>query len=235
VIVVDNGSTDDSVATIAGRWPAVKTIALGENRGFAAANNVGISATESDLVLLLNSDTVVRPSAIDVLVSSLRKDPAVVAAGPRLIDSTGRVELSFGRMMSPLAELRQKALVRFHERGMGMVSRYVETLTRQQRFVDWVSGACLLVRRSSAVEAGLLDERFFMYGEDVDFCAALRARGGKILFVPSAEVVHLRGRTGQRDPARRQREYRRSHVAFYAKHHPRWVPFLRAYLWLRGQ
>ena len=97
-------------------------------------------------------------------------------------------------MISPLAELRQKRLVRGNERG-GAVTAQVDAMTRVAREVDWVSGACLLVRRVDAEAVGLMDERYFMYAEDVDFCAAVRARGRRVLFVPSAEIIHLRGQS----------------------------------------
>ena len=99
--------------------------------------------------------------------------------------------------------------------------------------MDWVSGACLLVRRHDAEAVGLLDERYFLYTEDVDFCAALRARGRRVLFTPAAEVTHLRGRSRASAADAMNPAYRRSHVAFYEKHHPRWAPVLRAYLRVR--
>jgi len=108
-----------------------------------------------------------------------------------------------------------------------------EQLSRRQHFPDWVSGACLLVRRGDAEAVGLLDERFFMYLEDVDFCAAIRARGRRVLFTPDVEVTHLRG--GSRpSAAATARAYRRSQLAFYAKHHPSWIPLLRLYHRLRS-
>ena len=96
-----------------------------------------------------------------------------------------------------------------------------------------MSGACLLVRRAAAEAAGLLDERFFMYTEDVDFCAAIRAGGHRILFTPAVEVVHLRGRSAAAASAATIEAYRRSRLAFYEKHHPAWVPLLKLYLRLR--
>ena len=106
------------------------------------------------------------------------------------------------------------------ERGDPAVRRQVEAMTRQEQWPDWVSGACLLVRRADAEAVGLLDERYFMYTEDVDFCAALRARGRRVLFTPAVEVVHLRGRSAATAPAATRAAYRRSHLAFYQKHHP---------------
>ena len=111
----------------------------------------------------------------------------------------------------------------------------VEALTRSRQFPDWVSGACLLVRRTDAEAVGLLDERYFMYTEDVDFCAAIRARGRRILFTPAVEIVHLRGRSAASAPAATHQAYRRSHIAFYEKHHPAWAPLLKLYLRIRGR
>jgi GT2 family glycosyltransferase len=120
-------------------------------------------------------------------------------------------------------------------RGVRLVARQVERWTSQARHPDWVSGACLLARRSDAEAVGLLDERFFMYLEDVDFCAAVRARGRRIRFTPSAEIVHLRGRSVTAWARETALAYRRSQLAFYAKHRPGWLPWLRAYLWLKGE
>jgi N-acetylglucosaminyl-diphospho-decaprenol L-rhamnosyltransferase len=226
VIVVDNHSRDDS-ADAARRWSGVTVIENATNVGFAAANNVGIRASRGDVLLLLNSDTIVPPGAIDRLVAELEGDPAVAIVGPRLVDANGRPELSFGRMISPANEWRQKRLQRDQRR--------VERLTGERSHPDWVSGACLLVRRADAEAVGLLDERFFMYTEDVDFCASIRARGRRILFAADVEVVHLRGRSKISDADATQRAYRRSHVAFYEKHHPLWAPLVKWYLRARGE
>ena len=102
-------------------------------------------------------------------------------------------------------------------------------MTRHQQWPDWVSGACLLVRRPDAVAVGLFDERYFMYNEDVDFCAAIRGRGRRILFTPESEVVHLRGRSAATAPASTRAAYQRSHLAFYRKHHPMLAPLVRLY------
>lgn len=234
-LIVDNASPDDTAAAVRQRWPGVRVIDAGANVGFARANNVGIRQTVGELVLLLNPDTVVPAGAIDTLVASLDARPDAAAVGPRLVDAAGRAELSFGAMIAPLAELRQKLLVAGNDRGAPLVGAYVDRMTRRAREVDWVSGACLLVRRADAEAVGLIDERYFMYAEDVDFCAALRARGRKVLFTPGALVVHLRGRSVASMPRATEMAYRRSQLAFYAKHHPGWVPFLRAYLKLRGR
>jgi N-acetylglucosaminyl-diphospho-decaprenol L-rhamnosyltransferase len=234
ITVVDNASKDDSVSAVRDRWPAIRLIALDRNTGFAAANNTGIRATSGELILLLNNDTIVPPGALDRLVARVRETPAAAAAGPRLVDGQGRAELSFGPMISPLAELRQKLTMRLYDGGIAPVAAWVERATRRERFVDWVSGACLLVYRADAEAVGLLDERYFLYTEDVDFCASIRARGRKILFTPAAQVVHLRGRSRATVSDAMNPAYRRSHLAFYQKHHPAWAPVLRAYLRFKG-
>ena len=227
IVVVDNGSTDGSVEA-ARRWPSVHVIEAGENVGFARANNVGIRSSRGTDLLLLNSDTVVPPQAIDRLLDDLERHPEVAVVGPRLLDASGRAELSFGRMLGPVNEARQKLIG-----WLGRWTPVVERMTRREHAPDWVSGACLLVRRADAEAVGLLDERYFMYAEDVDFCAAIRAQGRAIRFNPDVHVVHLRGRSRASAPAATSRAYRRSQIAFYEKHHPRWAPVLRLYLRLK--
>jgi hypothetical protein len=234
VIVVDNASTDGSAEAVQ-RWPHVRVIESGANRGFAAANNIGIRASTSSLLLLLNSDTIVSRGAIDTLARTIWSHPDVAIVGPRLVDGAGRAELSFGQMVSPLADLRQRRLMRGLERRHPGTLRQVEEMTRREQFPDWVSGACLLVCRADAEAVGLIDERYFMYLEDVDFCVAIRARGRRVLFTPAAEIVHLRGCSGATAPAPTNVMYRRSRLAFYEKHHALYAPFLRLYLRLRGQ
>lgn len=230
ILVVDNASHDGAPEAIRTRWPSVRVLVQKHNVGFAAANNVGIRASTGGLVLLLNSDTLVPSAAIDTLVARLRAHPDAAIAGPRLVDGAGRVELSFGPMISPVGELRQKVVVSLHRRGFAPVVRWVQRQTSRERYVDWVSGAALLVRRDDAEAVGLLDERYFLYTEDVDFCAAVRARRRRVLFTPAATITHLRGRSRASAPAHADAMYRRSQIAFYEKHHPRWAPLLRLYL-----
>jgi len=224
IIVVDNASSDGSVQAVE-RIPGVRVIQMGRNAGFAAANNAGIRESRGDLLLLLNSDTLVAPGAINRLVARLRATPAAAIAGPRLVDAEGRPELSFGGMISPLNEWRQK-----HRSP-----EWVSAATAREQFVDWVSGACLLVYRAEAEAVGLLDDRFFLYTEDVDFCHAVRKLGRQVLFTPDAEITHLRGRSRASQPAASHVLYRRSQIEFYRKHHPLWVPLLRLYLMLKRE
>lgn len=234
ITVVDNRSADGTLAWLGETWPAVQAIDAGGNLGFARANNLGIRATSSDLVLLLNPDTEVAEGAIATLVAALLADHRAAIAGPRLVNAAGHPELSFGPMLGPWAEFRQRRLVRAYDAGVPRAVARVARETGQAGARDWVSGACLLARRADLEAVGLLDERFFMYTEDVDLCAAVRARGRRVLFVPGATVRHLRGRSGARAPLETERHRRRSQLAFYRKHHPAWAPLLAWWLRRRG-
>ena len=193
----------DGSAEAARRWTDVQVIEPGGNLGFARGTNVGIRASRGDLLLLLNSDTIVPPGAIDRLVEEIERDaPHRRSSVPGSSTARAAAELSFGSMMGPFNELRQKLLVRGHAARVPMLSALVERMTSRARCPDWVSGACLLVRRADAEAVGLLDERYFMYAEDVDFCAAIRARGGRIRFAPAVTVVHARGRSAAAAPSR---------------------------------
>lgn len=234
VFVVDNGSTDGAPEMVAARFPGARLMRSDENLGFARANNLAIRASTGEFVLLLNPDTVAPPGTIDALVERLEAIPAAAAAAPRIVDGSGRAELSYGPMPTPLGELRQRTLHSLLARRVWPATAWVERRTRGERFVAWATGACLLVRRADAFAVGLLDERYFLYWEDVDFCVRLRAAGRRILFTPAAEIIHLRGRStsGARGPA--ADAYRRGQLLFYATHQPRWVPALRWYLDRRG-
>lgn len=235
IVIVDNASSDGTAEYVRNRWPGVRLIEAGENAGFARANNIGIRQTFGELVLLLNPDTIVPPRSLGALAAALDRRPDAAVIGPRIVDGEGRAELSFGEMLTPWSELRQKLLVRGHARRLWPVTTMVERMTRRSGRVGWVSGACLMIRRADLEAVGLLDERFFMYEEDVDLCASVSARGRAVLFTADVEIVHRRGRSAASAPAETARAYQRSHVAFYRKHHPALAPLLEAYLKIRGR
>lgn len=234
VTVVDNQSPDGTASFVRERWPAVTVIDAGGNLGFARANNIAVAATASEYVLLLNPDAVAGAAAIERLVGALASRPDVAIAGPRIVDERGRPELSFGPPISPWGELTQKVWMTLYARQVARAVRHVERRSREAGDRAWVTGACLLIRRADLEAVGGLDERFFMYTEDVDLCASVRARGRRVIFVPEAEVVHLRGRSAARNPET-ERLRRQSQVAYYEKHLPRWAGALRLYLRLSGK
>lgn len=234
VVVVDNASPDGTAAHVRERFPGVRVIEPRENVGFARGNNAGAAATTSEFLVLLNPDTVVPPSAIESLIGVIRGRPAAAIVAPRLVDGDGRPELSFGPTLSPLGELRQKVRLTLYNRRVPMMERSVERWTHTAGPRAWVSGACLLIRRADWDAVGGLDERFFMYTEDVDLCVRVRARGREVWFAPEVEVRHLRGRSASRNPAT-ERLRRQSQLAYYEKHQPGWAWLLRLYLKLTGR
>jgi GT2 family glycosyltransferase len=233
VIVVDNASTDGSLAAVQ-KMGWVTAIASASNAGFAVANNIGIRASRGRVLLLLNSDTIVPPGALDGLLAALDSRADVGVVGPRLVDMQGRAELSFGSMLGFRAECRQRRLMRGLADDNPATVAQVDAMTRAEQTPDWVSGACLMVRRADADAVGLLDERYFMYTEDIDFCAAIRGLGKRVLFTPNVEIVHARGRSAASAPAATRAAYRRSHIAFYRKHHPWLAPLVQVYHMVKG-
>jgi GT2 family glycosyltransferase len=235
VVIVDNGSTDGAPEMVAHRFPSMRLIRAPGNIGFGAANNIAIRQSEGDLVLLLNPDTIVPRGAIDRLIAELHRAPDAAAIGPRLVSTTGRAELSFGPMPGPLGEAWQKLLGWAHARSIWPMASWVEHVTSRPRAVAWASAACLLVRRAEVDEAGLFDERYFLYWEDVDLCMAMRARGRAVRFTPAVQVVHARGRSSIGRPPATRLAYRRGQLAFYRKWRPAWAPVVAWYLRARGE
>lgn len=234
ITVVDNASADGTAAFVRANFPSVHVIDAGGNVGFARGNNLGIRATRSDYVLLMNPDTEAPPGAIQTLVRGLAAHPEAAIAGARLLNERGFPELSWGSPITPWNELKRMIFSRLYHHKVRRVVRRMDRLSRQPREVAWVSGACMVIRRADLEAVGLLDERFFMYTEDVDLCVQIGRRGRAVLFVAAAEVLHYRGRSGPANP-NLERMRQQSHVAYYEKHLPVWAPLLRAYLKVTGK
>jgi GT2 family glycosyltransferase len=189
VIVVDNASTDGAVAAVRQAHPEAACIALDRNVGYGAGINVGVERASGRHVLLLNPDTVAVARGIESAVRWMDAHPGAGAAGPLLRDRDGRVERSFGRFPSWIVNTGQwwRGLT---GRGANPNPEAVTAPT----VVDWVTGACIIVRRE-AIERGIrFDPGYRLYFEDVDFCRQLRDAGLQVFFVPQPWVLHLRGR-----------------------------------------
>lgn len=216
VIVVDNASTDGSVEAVRARFPAAVVIANDVNVGFSRANNQGLARGRAPYALVLNSDAEVSAGCVEALAGVLDARPEVGIVGPRTRFPDGRIQVSFGPMLSPRAEWRQRRLVLAVRRGDPRALRDVESMASREHEPVWVSGSCLLARRSAIDAVGGFDEGFFLYEEDVDLCVRVRAKGWKVVFTPAAEVVHHLG--ASMAAAGVGLEYHRSHLRFYAKH-----------------
>ena len=197
-LIVDNNSPDDSINVLAsfiegsGLTSAVSLIASEHNAGFSAGNNIGINKSESEYLLLLNSDTVVFPGAIDLLLQTLIDHPDMGIASPRLEWPDEQPQESCFRFHRPINELIRSACTGPITK---LFKRYEVPIAvgDEISYPEWTSFACVLVRREVFDQIGLLDEEFFMYFEDVDFCQRARRAGWNIIHNPNARVVHLRG------------------------------------------
>jgi N-acetylglucosaminyl-diphospho-decaprenol L-rhamnosyltransferase len=218
VWVVDNASSDGTVAVVRARYPAVRVIANDRNLGFSVACNQGWHAGRAPLALFLNPDAEAAPAAIAALAERLAGRPDVGVAGPRTRNADGSVQVSTGPDLTPLGERRQRRLVRGVARREARALAEAEALHSREREVDWVSGACLMARRSVLEGVRGFDEGFFLYEEDADLCLRVRAAGWRVLFTPAAEIRHGLGHSMAKAPRRARLEYQRSHLRYYSKH-----------------
>jgi len=231
VVVVDNGSSDGSAAAVGPAHPGVQVLENDANLGFAAACNRGLREARAPYVLLLNSDAEVCAGAVEGLAAILDARADVGVVGPRTVGYDGGPQLSFGPDLTPVSEWRQRRLVRAIRDRRPEAVREVEALCAREQEPAWVSGACLLARKAALDAVGGLDERFFLYEEDVDLCLRVRQAGWRILYTPAAVVMHHLGRSMEKIPALSRLEYDRSHLRFYAKHRgPGATALLRLYL-----
>lgn len=197
IIVVDNGSSDGSVAAIQTRHPDVHMIANAENRGVAPARNQGLAMSKGDYVLFLDADTVVRPAAIDVLVCEMEQRPDVGLSGPRLTGPDGTLQYSCRKLPTVHTKVFRQLPTRWSD-WLLQSEEFRNWDHSQPRCVDYVIGACHLIRRTAIEQVGLYDRRIFYGPEDVDYCIRMWRAGWRVLYNPNATVVHLEQRASRR-------------------------------------
>lgn len=221
VIVVDNASRDGSAAAVAGQFPGVALIANRENLGFARACNQGSKQARGEHLLFLNGDTEPRPGSLSGLVAYLRDHPRVGAVGPRLRNPEAGHPRSCFRFPSLTRPQLNFRLVRclVGER-FGLAYPLDDARVLGGGPVDWLSGACLLLRRQAFEAVGCFDERYFMYFEDTDLCRRLWAARWEVVFWPEVEVLHVGGASAQGREVRLSIELQRSRLIYFATHHP---------------
>ena len=191
-VVVDNGSTDDTVNIIRSRYPEVRIIETGENLGYGKALNLGFKATKSEFVILSNADVVYLTGSIGQLVAYLKTDPAVGVTAPQQMFPDCSWQRSYGHLPGFWSGMKDAVgITGFQNR----LRRYFwpQKIDRNPREVPYVDGAVLAVRRKAFMELGGFDEDFFFYSDEADFCARLTKAGWKVVFFPKAEVIHVRG------------------------------------------
>ncbi|OHB67049.1 MAG: hypothetical protein A2Y77_01505, partial [Planctomycetes bacterium RBG_13_62_9] len=220
VIVIDNASTDGTVDAVRRDFPRVNLIANKENRGFAAASNQGIAESHSECLLLLNPDTIVHPQSLDTLCAFLDSHPDVGACGPRLLNDDGTTQASTRRFPTFRATLHHHTIFRHLHifRRQYKSGSMQDFLHDEQRDVDQLMGSALLLRRSAVDQVGPMDERFFMYYEEVDLCYRLKQAGWRIVFVPDAVITHLGGRSSSQAPVAARIMMLSSLLRYFRKH-----------------
>src|SRR6266446_863843 len=227
ICVVDNASSDGSARLVRERFPSVTVIENLENLGFAAGVNRGLAATRGCYVLWLNPDAELFDGGVGDLIDYFEKHPRVGIIGPQLVDPSGEVQLSCRSFPSLRTALfhRYSLLTRWFPKNPGsseyLLSDWDHGTARE---VDWVSGACLLHRRHLLDEIGPLDERFFMYLEDVDFCLRARQAGWSVEYRPGMRVLHYIGGSSRAETFRTIVARHRSIWRYYAKHFRRRHP-----------
>jgi GT2 family glycosyltransferase len=238
-IVVDNHSRDDSVALVRGEFPEARLIVNCDNLGFSKANNQGIQAAQGEYILLLNSDTVVLPRTLQSMTDFMAAHPEAGAAGCRLRSADGSTQASAGRhprlgltplffRLSGISQLIRGARIRrWVRQRLGFllgpaVRACLDAYAAEDSplEVETLSGACLMLRHEAIAQVGPLDENFFMYLEDLDYCMRLRQAGWRLYYLPGAELIHLGGQSSGGRMRTQSVRFYQSLFYFYGKHYP---------------
>ena len=221
VLVVDNGSCDGSAEMVKAEFPLVELIQAGSNLGFARATNVGIGRSRGRYICLVNSDVVVRDGCIDKMYSYIKEHRSIGLLAPRILNADLTLQPSCRGALSPWNTLcRSLALDTIFPRSKlfgGLLMNYWPHDTI--RTVDAILGCFWMVRREALNAVGVLDERFFMYAEDVDWCQRCRVAGWEVVYFPDTEVVHYGGASSSSAPVSFYIEANRSSVIYWKKHH----------------
>ena len=227
IIVVDNASTDGSPEWVECQYPQVQLIRNAVNLGFAKANNLGIAQSRGRYLALINSDVKVLPGCLTGLVDYCEQHPAAGMVGPRVFGGDGKLQRTcrgfpgvwntFCRAMAlDVCFPARKCLNGF------LLSHWAQDSLRA---VDMLTGCFWLVRREALAQVGGLDERFFMYGEDMDWCKRFWKKGWQLIFIPAAEAIHYGGASSSNAPVRFFIERHRADLQYWEKHHARRAVF----------
>jgi N-acetylglucosaminyl-diphospho-decaprenol L-rhamnosyltransferase len=218
VWVVDNASGDDSVAAVRAAFPAVHVIANEANLGFARANNQALMQASGSILVLLNPDTRLMPGVFAALQQAFDQDKKVGVVGAQLLNADGSIQPSCGRFASVWTEFFFQFFVYKILPSPFPLGDQIHPLQRglygRSRLVGWVTGACLAVRREVVAQVGLLDEAFFMYGEDMEWCWRAKRAGFIVCYQPAAQVVHYARQSSRRDYRAWINRYTRGQLRF---------------------
>ncbi len=223
VHVVDNASTDGSVRMVQNRFPWVHLLASEVNLGFTGGNNLAIPHAHGRYILLLNPDTELTPGSLAVMMQYAQQHPTVGVLGPRLRYGDGTLQPSRRRFPTLTMAMMESTIMEqwFPNNRWAARYRMEETPEDAVQQVDWLTGACLLTRKDVWDQIGLLDDRFFMYSEELDWCQRAADAGWLRVYLPTAEVVHYEGQSSGQLKASRHILFNASKVLYFSKHHGR--------------
>jgi GT2 family glycosyltransferase len=213
VVVVDNSSTDGSQAMLQAEFPQVQIIQNDRNVGLGRASNQGIEATCGRYILLLNNDTLVDGPSLNAMVTFMETTPNAGAVGGRLLNSDGSFQAGYANFSTLIEEF----LIATHLGEILWDGYPSHRDTDMVKAVGWLSSACLLLRRTALDQIGLLDEKYFIYGDEADLQYRLHQHGWKVYYLPSANTLHYGGRS--MDRWRRRKLVYRGKILFYKKHY----------------
>lgn len=224
VFVVDNCSTDDSVQRVRSQFPQAHLIETAENRGYAYANNLALKLARGEFVVLLNPDTTVPPDGLAQIGAFMRHYPQVGVVGPKLVRQDGSLDLACRRSF-PTPEVsfyRMLGLSKLFPRSRRFGQYNLTYLDPDELCeVDSVCGAFMMVRRDAMEKVGLLDESFFMYGEDLDWALRFKQMGWRVVYNPGVVVKHYKGESSKQSKRKTVPEFYRAMQIFYKKHYER--------------
>jgi GT2 family glycosyltransferase len=213
-IVSDNGSTDGSIEMVKSEFPQVKLLENNANLGFSKGNNVAVRVSQGRHIMLLNSDTVVQPDAFEKMIAKADTDRTIGALGPKILLASGELDPSARRNFPNPAN----AFLRLF--GLSKLSNYnITGPIDQEMEVEAIMGACMLVPRAVIDKVGMLDEEFFFYGEDLDWCYRIKEAGYKIVYYPKAEILHFKSASSRNIPFKIVRVAYDAMKIFYRKHY----------------
>lgn len=220
VIVIDNASTDDSVAMVRSAFPQVTLVKNSENHGFAAANNQGIAMAQGRYVLLLNSDTIILNNAIKKTVDFANFHPKAGVVGCRVLNSDRSLQLTCFMFPSILNMLLSASyLYKLFPKSKFFGRERMTWWDRNDiREVDVVTGCFMLVRQEAIKQVGTMDEKFFMYGEETDWCYRFKRAGWKVMFAPAGKIIHYGGASSRQKRSEMTLQLRESILLFMRKH-----------------
>lgn len=218
IIVVDNASTDGSAEAVRARYPQVRLIVNSDNLGFARASNIGIRTSQGTFLCLVNSDVIVEKHCIESLMDYMRHHPMVALLGPRIFNSDGSVQQSFGNFPTLWSSFSRALALDKLVAKVALRRRGPQT-PPHAREVDVLSGCFWVVRRQSLEQVGLLDETFFIYAEDKDWCKRFSRAKWLVVYYPFAEALHYGGASSARQPVRFYVELYRANLQYWRKHH----------------